>query len=51
VREATGFDYDGSAVPQTLPPGEAELALLRGPVAREIAADYPDFAMRVWGIH
>lgn len=51
VREATGFDYDGGAVPETLPPAEAELALLRGPVAREIAADYPDFAMRVWGIH
>ena len=51
VREATGFEFDGSAVPVTPGPSPAELALLRGPVAREIAADYPDFARRVWGIN
>jgi glutaconate CoA-transferase, subunit B len=51
VRAATGFDFDGAAVPQTAAPSDRELELLRGPVAREIAADYPDFARRVWGIH
>lgn len=51
VREATGFEFDRTAVPQTQPPTEAELALLRGPVARAIFADYPDFARKVWGIH
>lgn len=51
VREATGFAFDGSGVPATPLPGDAELALLRGPVAREIADDYPDFARRVWGIN
>ena len=51
VREATGFDFDGTAVPATAAPSAEELALLRGPVAREIAADYPDFATRVWGLN
>ncbi len=51
VREATGFSFDGANVPTTAEPSGAELALLRGPVAKEIAADYPDFARRVWGIH
>jgi hypothetical protein len=30
-------------------PGEKALALMRGPVAKEIAANYPAFARRVWG--
>ena len=51
VRAQTGFDYDaGAAVPRTPAPSPDELALLRGPVAREMAGDYPDFARRVWGI-
>lgn len=51
VRAQTGFDYDAPAsVPRTAPPTPDELALLRGPVASEMAADYPDFARRVWGI-
>ncbi len=51
VRANTGFEYDQPAqVPQTAPPTEAELALLRGPVAREIAVNYPDYARRVWNI-
>jgi hypothetical protein len=29
-------------------PSSADLKLLRGPVAQQIAADYPDFARRVW---
>ena len=50
VRANTGFDYDEkSQTPLTPAPSEDELALLRGPVAREIAKDYPEFARRVWG--
>jgi glutaconate CoA-transferase, subunit B len=52
VRAETGFDYDAPTdVPRTAAPSEADLALLRGPVAKAIAADYPDFAKRVWGIN
>ena len=51
VRAQTGFDYDSPAsVPRTAPPLPEELALLRGPVAQQMAADYPDFTRRVWGI-
>jgi glutaconate CoA-transferase, subunit B len=50
VREATGFEFDGSGAPATPGPSDTELALLRGPVVRAIAADYPDFARKVWGI-
>ena len=50
IREDTGFDYDApESVPQTLTPSQDDLARLRGPVARDIAADYPEFARRVWG--
>jgi glutaconate CoA-transferase subunit B len=48
VREATGFEYDTAEVHETPAPPPAELELLRGPVAAQIAADYPDFARRVW---
>ena len=52
VRAETGFDFDApSDVPLTPPPSEQELSLLRGPVAKLVAADYPDFAKRVWGIN
>ena len=51
VRSNTGFDYDAPpSVPRTPAPSAAELALLRGAVAREMAANYPDFARKVWGI-
>jgi glutaconate CoA-transferase subunit B len=51
VREHTGFDYDVTEpVPTTAPPNAEQLALLRGPVARAIAPDYPEFARRVWGV-
>jgi glutaconate CoA-transferase subunit B len=53
VRAHTGFDYDSDprpAIPRTPVPSPEELALLRGPVAREMAANYPDFAKRVWGL-
>jgi len=50
VRANTGFDYDAPpSVPQTAAPTADELALMRGPVARVIAENYPEFARRVWG--
>jgi glutaconate CoA-transferase, subunit B len=49
VRASTGFDYDNALCPAVTPvPAQEELALLRGPVKREIAANYPEFAARVW---
>ncbi|MBE9605793.1 CoA synthetase [Acetobacteraceae bacterium H6797] len=49
IREATGFDYDEPAeLPQTPPPSEAELALLRGPVCDEMFETYPDFCARIF---
>jgi glutaconate CoA-transferase subunit B len=49
VRANTGFDYDAAApVPQTAAPTPEELALIRGPVARAIAENYPGFAKRLW---
>ena len=49
VRRETGFDFDFQAVTTTREPSAEELALLRGPVASAIRADYPDFAKKVWG--
>ena len=50
IRESTGFDYDVSpAVGETAPPSPEDISLLRGPVAGQIAAEYPEFAKRVWG--
>ena len=50
IRGQTGFEYDEPAdLPLTPIPTAEELSLLRGPVARTIAADYPDFAKRIWG--
>lgn len=52
IRTQTGFDYDAPEnIPLTESPSREDLHLLRGPVAEAIAADYPDFARRVWGIH
>jgi glutaconate CoA-transferase subunit B len=52
IRSITGFDFDDSReVPLTPPPSAQELSLLRGPVAKAIAADYPDFARKVWGLN
>jgi glutaconate CoA-transferase subunit B len=50
IRAATGFDFDfDSSVKSTPAPSAEDLALLRGQVAQTMAADYPDFAGRVWG--
>ena len=51
VRANTGFDYDvPGAVLKTAAPTDEELDLIRGPVARVIAENYPEFARRVWSI-
>jgi len=51
VRAATGFDYDAPETVNSTPtPTEEDLAQLRGPVAAEIAANYPQFARKVWGL-
>jgi glutaconate CoA-transferase subunit B len=52
IRDSTGFDYDVSAEvgPTSVPSGD-DLHALRTEVARKMAADYPDFAKRVWGIN
>ena len=52
IRADTGFSFDAPvSVPLTPAPSADDLALLRGPVAKAIAPDYPDFAKRVWGIN
>ncbi len=50
VRANTGFTYDAPAdVPLTPLPTAAELALLEGQVAEEIAETYPRFAAALFG--
>jgi len=50
VKANTGFDYDVPAkVPATPGPTPAELERLRGPVAKVIAENYPEFARRGLG--
>ena len=52
LRGLTGFDYDLSPDFHATPaPSAADLDLMRGPVGRDIARDYPDFAKRVWGLN
>ena len=49
ILDTTGFDFDGGPDAKVTPaPSAGDLALLRGAVATEIAANYPDFANRVW---
>jgi glutaconate CoA-transferase subunit B len=51
VRDQTGFDFDVPGDLATTPaPDPQRLALLRGPVARQIAEVYPGFAQQVFGI-
>jgi glutaconate CoA-transferase subunit B len=45
IREHTGFEFDClQQVPLTPPPGEADLAAIRGSIRDEIAESYPQFA-------
>jgi glutaconate CoA-transferase subunit B len=49
VRESTGFEFDAPQQTAVTPsPLADELELLRGPVASEIAKNYPEFARRIW---
>jgi glutaconate CoA-transferase subunit B len=49
IREQTGFDYDvASACAETAAPSARDLGLIRTRVKPEIAANYPEFAARVW---
>ena len=51
IAENTGFEYDVPAtVPETPVPDTETLALIRGPVAEQIAEIYPAFAERVFGV-
>ncbi len=50
IRANTGFDYDmPMELRETPPPNAAELELLRGRVAGEIAETYPRFAAALFG--
>lgn len=50
VRDQTGFDFDAPAeVPTTSAPDAQRLALLRDPVAEQLADVYPAFAQQVFG--
>jgi glutaconate CoA-transferase subunit B len=50
VRDQTGFDFDAPERPPTTPaPDAARLALLRGPVAAQMAGAYPAFVQAVFG--
>jgi glutaconate CoA-transferase subunit B len=49
ILDSTGFAFDyGPDVKITPVPSAGDLALLRSAVATEIAANYPEFAARVW---
>ena len=51
VVENTGFDFDRpKEVPETPLPSPETLALMRGPVAQELAGVYPQFARQVFGV-
>ena len=51
VVENTGFDFDRPEnVPTTPLPSAETLALMRGPVAAELAEVYPEFAARIFGV-
>jgi glutaconate CoA-transferase subunit B len=49
VRDNTGFDFDVAADTSTTPlPDAATLALIRGPIAHQIAEAYPRFVKQVF---
>ena len=49
IRAETGFDFDApKQIPLTPGPSKQELEFLRGPAAKLLAADYPEFAKRIW---
>jgi glutaconate CoA-transferase subunit B len=49
ILDSTGFEFDFAPDAKMTPePSAGDLALLRGAVAAEIAASYPEFAARAW---
>jgi glutaconate CoA-transferase subunit B len=49
VSDNTGFAFDmPEKLATTAAPDSAQLSALRGPIAHEIFANYPEFAQRVW---
>ena len=49
IRDSTGFEYDvAKDCAETVAPSRQELRLIRDEVKKEIAANYPEFALRVW---
>jgi glutaconate CoA-transferase, subunit B len=49
IRDNTGFEYDVSKnLAETVAPSRQELRLIRDVVIKEISANYPEFARRVW---
>jgi glutaconate CoA-transferase subunit B len=49
IRDGTGFDYDVSPnLAETVAPSGQELRLIRDVVIKDISANYPEFARRVW---
>ena len=51
IRENTGFEFDCSSKTHVTPvPTAEDLRVLREDVARQVAADYPEFARRVWNV-
>lgn len=52
IKRETEFEFDlanGSDVPETEPPSNAWLELIRGPVGNEIREVYPEFARTMFG--
>jgi glutaconate CoA-transferase subunit B len=51
IRENTGFEFDfSSKTPVTPVPAAEDLRPLRNNIARQVAANYPEFARRVWNV-
>ncbi|HUN70033.1 MAG TPA: CoA-transferase [Burkholderiales bacterium] len=49
IHDNTGFEYDVPRdIAETVAPSGQELRLIRDEVKKEIAANYPEFARRVW---
>jgi glutaconate CoA-transferase, subunit B len=49
IRETTGFEFDPNPrLAPTAAPSAEEISLLRTKISGRIAADYPEFAKRVW---
>ena len=49
IREQTGFDYDVAPhCAETAAPSVQDLELMRKKVKPEVAANYPEFAARIW---